>query len=324
MEIENVKEYEYIRSETELIRNCITTYMGYVIGGSGAAMFGLAALRAVGAENRIVVAFVSFATSILVSLVLAILFYKFNSHNRYAAYSLVLADETYATRPATDKPHEAMHVAWELCMERIRVADRRPAMFRQLAESSFFAQTNDPVAVALYGWMLDEYLPWKNGAARMDHHKFTRGFKHLMLALTGRTRTTSWAFPPPVVAVFFILVLAYLGIGIYETATHAVDHWRSLAVIDAKDTPFLALAICGVAALALQCVVWRILCAKLFALMAGSATVDAFAFRFAIARGIYLHRAGVVPRYRSIELLLQEEKERLEQQAARENHRAAA
>lgn len=323
MELENVKEYEYIRSETELIRNCITTYMGYVIGGSGAALFGLAALRGVGPENRIAVGFVSFATSALVSLVLAILFYKFNSHNRYAAYSLVLADETYEHRPGNGQPHEASHVAWELCMERIRVADRRPGKFRQLAQSSFFAQTSDPATVALYGWMLDEYLPSEHGVARMDRNKFWRGFKHLMLALTGRTRTTSWAFPPPVVAVFLLLVLAYVGIGTYETITHGVDNWRELSAIDAKDTPFIALVATGLAVVALQCVMWRILCAKLFALMAGTATVDAFAFRFAIARGIYLHRVGVVPRYRSIELLLQEERERLELQAARQNHRHA-
>jgi hypothetical protein len=319
MELENTKEYEYTRSETELIRTCITTYMGYALGGSGAALFGLAGLRVIGNDNRIGVGFVAFAVSVLVSTVLTILFYKFNSHNRYAGYSLVLADEMYEAPPdAADeskdakgsKQHDASHVAWELCMERIRVADRLPGTFRDLARDHFYSKPNDSVGVDLYKWMLERYLPSNGLPPPADHGKHWGGLRHLLLALAGRTRTTSWAFPPPVVAVFFLLMISYFGIGVYQTAAY------SFAEVN-KETPFLALLVIGFVVLVLQVNVWRALCGKLFALMSGSATVDAFAFRFAIARAIYLNRVGVIPRYPSIKVLIQEDKERVEHEQAR-------
>lgn len=315
MEIENVKEYEYIRSETELIRSCITTYMGHVIGGSGAAMFGLAALRLFSPENRVAVGFVSFATSVIVTLVLAILFYKFNSHNRYAAYSLVLADETYEKKPAQYPSHDASHVAWELCMERIRMADRRPDSFRDLANIALTSRSQDGDAAVQYKWMLDQYLP-RDGRPPVDANKFWFGVKHLVLALFGKTKTISWAFPPPVVAVFFVLTAIYFSIGAYSTITYGVDNWDKLRILDATDTPFFMLVAVAVTVFLVQNTIWRILSGKLFTIMSGSATVNAFAVRFAVARSIYLYGLGVVPKYLSIESLLREERSRMEAIAA--------
>ena len=39
----NLKEYDTLRTELEKLRDCLTSYVGYALGGSGAALFGLAA-----------------------------------------------------------------------------------------------------------------------------------------------------------------------------------------------------------------------------------------------------------------------------------------
>ena len=224
MELQNVKEYEYIRTETEFIRNCITSYMGFVIGGSGAAMFGLAALRVFGPENRIAMSYVSFAVSLLVALVLSILFYKFNSHNRYVGYSRVLADETYKQEFHEKYNHEAAHVAWELCMERLRMADGDSDEFRARAKELPLHGQLDKASKAAFDWMLDSFLGRPGEVPFVDRGKFVGGLRHLCLSLAGKRRTTSWAFPPTVVSVFFVLTVIYLLIGTYGTATYATDN----------------------------------------------------------------------------------------------------
>lgn len=302
MEVENVKEYEFTRRETELVRDCITTYMGFVVGGSGAAMFGLAALRVFGADNKVVVSHVAFATSIIVALVLALLFYKFNSHNRYAAYSRALADEAYQPLPERKGVHESKHVAWELCIERIRTADRFPELFREQVRALAYYKAMDAQKVQAINWVLANYVghPGKNPPP-VDVNKVRGGVAHLWLALRGRTNTTSWAFPPSVVAIFFVLTSIYLAIGVYGTLTVAFESWDSQRPFGA---PLFILAIVSLAVLVAQASIWKVLCGKLCTLLSGSATVDGFSFRFALVRAMYLQRFGLVPEYSGIENLM--------------------
>lgn len=44
MQKQNIREYELARKELFDIRNCITTYVGFVIGGSGVAFMGITLL----------------------------------------------------------------------------------------------------------------------------------------------------------------------------------------------------------------------------------------------------------------------------------------
>ena len=40
MQKQNLSEYDFVRRELAALRNCITTYMGFVMGGSGVVYFG--------------------------------------------------------------------------------------------------------------------------------------------------------------------------------------------------------------------------------------------------------------------------------------------
>ena len=89
MQYQNKIEYELVREELLKLKECITSYMGFVIGGSGVAFFGIAAVSKNPGSHEIL-GFSCILLSVIVSLVLYILFYKFNSHNRFAGYCKLL------------------------------------------------------------------------------------------------------------------------------------------------------------------------------------------------------------------------------------------
>lgn len=304
METQNIKEYELLREETLALRECITDYMGFVVGGSGAAMFGLAALRLFGQDNKIAVAYVAFGISLLLSFVLVILMYKFNSHNRYAAYSRLLADERYPSpSPAADSPN----ISWELCIERLRESDLDPQRFRAMARAAniTFAEKGRMG----FEWMLDTYV---GSNPPVDRGKVKRGFRHLFLATMGVVRTSSWGFPPPIVAVFFVLTLIYIGIGGYAASTFLLEKWTA-STSNPTFLPSRILFCVGVLVLA-QLYLWMSFCGKLFTLMEGSATVDAYSFLFVATRADYLNQRGLTPSYPSTERLMIEQHSRSQPQ----------
>lgn len=44
MQAENIAEYQILREEMGTVKDCITKYIGYVLGGAGAAIYGMASM----------------------------------------------------------------------------------------------------------------------------------------------------------------------------------------------------------------------------------------------------------------------------------------
>ena len=79
MQKQNIREYELMRNELISIKTCITSYMRYVLGGSGAVLFGMSAIKTT--NNPFFLSYAPAGASVILLLVLLVLFYKFNSHN---------------------------------------------------------------------------------------------------------------------------------------------------------------------------------------------------------------------------------------------------
>ena len=94
MQSQNLSEYILVRKELQEVKNCITQYMGFVLGGSSLSFIGVWFSRRNG-EDFLAPAYISLSLSIIVVLVLVILFYKFNSHNRFAGYRKLLIQEVW-------------------------------------------------------------------------------------------------------------------------------------------------------------------------------------------------------------------------------------
>jgi hypothetical protein len=205
MQEESLKEYEQIRSEMLVLKDCVTKYMGYVLGGTGVAVFGFTAIEATGFS----LAWSAMLLSLAISLVLVILFYKFTSHNRYAGYSKVLDAEVFVD--AMENPKRLLHqspkliVAWEMCIERLRVSDMK--------DSEYLANMLDQVNIHFEHEHDKDRLKFLLRAYSGRHPPIDKlshlwGIGRLLAALFGHVRTNSWAFPPYVASVFFVITFA--------------------------------------------------------------------------------------------------------------------
>lgn len=88
MQPENVREYEMVRQEMSSVKDCITKYIGFVLGGSGAAIFLIARMGHNTGEKVLIMndyetCLICYAITTIINFVLLILFYKFHSHNRF-------------------------------------------------------------------------------------------------------------------------------------------------------------------------------------------------------------------------------------------------
>lgn len=293
MQNQNIREYELMRDEMINLKDCVTTYMGYVLGGSGLAIFGLASLAATFSYVEAVV-FASLILSIIISLILLILFYKFNSHNRFAGYCKLLNHERFSLSEELDGK-ELHFLAWEICIERLRHSDIRPEELNNMIQK---AEINmNSAARGHLEWLVRQYV---GTSPKIDESKLGKGIRHLFSALFARVRTNSWGFPPYVAAVFFVLVSGFWLAGFIASLT-----------ISLKDNGIETNVVIGSWALLLittivQIYLWIRFAEKLFTLLEGSATVDGFFWRFLPVRVAYLNEYSIRPSYVLIEKRLEE------------------
>ena len=118
MRRENVKEYELLRNEVRDVKNFITSYMGFSLGGSAFAFIVIDNSSAGDAISPFV-AFIPISIALVITLVLLIIYYKFNSHNRYAGYCKLLNEETWTIQPAFNEDV----YTWEICIGQLRHFD---------------------------------------------------------------------------------------------------------------------------------------------------------------------------------------------------------
>lgn len=289
MRQENVKEYEFLRKEMDTVKQCITTYLGYVLGGSGLAVYGTVTLGAT-ALQPFFIAVLCFSFTTIMSFVLLVLYYKFSSHNRFAGYCKLLNHEDYYAVRQVRKVEGAGNRAifsWEVALERLRASDTKPELLVGLIEHVRVADLDkDQLRCVL------EHHTGKRPLK--DKHKFWRGIVILFKALRGQVDTRSWGFPPIITAVFFVMCVAFFAGGIAATIHFSVA--GKVAVDEGVWLYYIAYVVAGIT-ITSQGWLWIYLVGKLFSLMKGTNTVDAFFWRFLPFRVAFLNRLGITPTY---------------------------
>ena len=95
MQRENIKEYELVRHEMLTVKDCITKYISFVLGGVGATVVLLARSGDRSHFSSLEISIMSFSLCIIIDFIMLVLIYKFKSHNRFAGYCKLLTHESF-------------------------------------------------------------------------------------------------------------------------------------------------------------------------------------------------------------------------------------
>jgi hypothetical protein len=302
MQNSNVREYESIRSEMNNLKDCITKYIGYAFAGSGAMIYGLARIkRSSTGSIAPEIAFIAAAFSMLLSLILLVIFYKFNSHNRFAGYCKMLNHEhheplseeskkTIAETSQKDKPQTIAGepdkipdvFSWEVSVGDLRWLESTPENLGHVLKN---IEISEPTKTELR----PEVEKCLGKQPSIDDDKYLRGLGILIKTLFLKNiRTYSWGFPPLVVIIFLFLTSGFLLSSWFVTYKIGLITNISLLVFEAAVTVF-------------QLLLWIHLFGRLFLLMNGSATVYSFFWKFIPIRALFLNKFGIKPSYISIQ-----------------------
>lgn len=281
MQHENITEYKLIRKEMLNLKDCITNYIGFVLGGSGAAVFVLFSISGPSA-SVFGKAYTALVISTIISLVLMILIYKFNSHNRFAAYCKLLNHERYEL-PVDFNSNELL-LSWEITVERLRYSDINDQWLINLAKKGIEAKELDEKKLVK---LLEKYTGKK---ADVDNKKLRKGVWLLPKTILGRAVSKSWGFPPFVVAIFFLLCFGFFIVGLYET-------YEVIRLNSIEGTDQIILGLFAIFILIIQTSLWWRYFGKLHTLMKGSATVSGFFIRYLPIRIRFLNSYGIIPRF---------------------------
>ena len=341
MRNENIEDYKLSRNEMREVKNCITTYMGYTFGGAGLFAGALVFLKSGDFDTNIALAFCNAicGISIIVSLVLWVLFYKFNSHNFHAGYCKLLNKESWLLRPGA--PPESSHkksddfLAWEWCIGELRKINTKPGELHRILKydlcdgiyrggaggitilkdeiikeiehhSTRFRLRKRDLDLQIEdvtedGFASDDIRDEKKKAREGHVNKWKRwkGLGILFRGVFGRTSPSSWGFPVTVTVsylvlhlVMFVTCLAILGMNYPGGLNPAWD--QPLKFVAAVPAFYASSAALLVFTFVVQVAFWLTFSGKLFALMRGDATVEAYQWRFVPVRAYVLKRNGII------------------------------
>jgi hypothetical protein len=312
MQPEYISEYELIRHEMITVKECITRYIGYVLGGSGLAIYGIVAFGQ-SKLTLVSIAIICLALSVIMSFVLLILFYKFFSHNRFAGYCKLLNHEFYGPICVDNSQCLSPMFSWETAIERLRASDSDPRdLLNTIEHMEIQSAYGTDVAKKTIKEDLKYILPYYTGKKPVkDNSKFKRGLLILLHGLIGKIETRSWAFPPIVVSMFFIIIFAFLGGGLFSLYEWHITNHMNIGVIHIH---LYVIYIFAALVTLSQIVLWYRLCGKLYTLMKGSSTIDGFFWRFIPVRASFLNELKITPQYLYVEQLLKKEVDTLTQE----------
>lgn len=280
MDKQNIKEYELMRVELLSIKSCITTYMGYMLSGAGASLVGMAAMSK--NANSWFIVYASASVTIVMLLVLLIIFYKFNSHNRFAAYCKVLSQEILNQNEQDEKPDDS--ISWELCIQQLRDSD---------ADSQLLIdQIRNIDIVGIDRDQLIQCLSRVCGLnPPIDNDRYRRGFQLLIATLMSHpSGKVSWAFPVYVSTVFFVLTSIFSILFVWHS-------WSLLWDTNVIQSDKFILLITFLPYIGFTSYMWFRLSGKLYTLVYGSATIMGYFIRFLSSRAYILASNEVRPRY---------------------------
>ncbi|MCA9730693.1 hypothetical protein KC799_01095 [candidate division KSB1 bacterium] len=282
MQKQNLDEYRFIRNELEQLKNCITAYMGFILGGSGVAFFGISAVAKI-PDSHNALAYSCFLISYVIPLVLLILFYKFNSHNRYAGYCKLLNQEHL--RFPEGFREDDQYMSWEICVDLLRKADSQPEiLYNKCEKIDIPKHDKNTIRLRLHSYY-EEKLNRKNCS-------FKKGCRLLFHTFFGHDQPSdSWRFPVYSVTVFAALNIMFIFIGFYFLDLKQMDYKTMIL------NPMVLLS-----TIILQTIIWRKYLWKLCKLMQGSCTIDAFCWRFLPIRYDYIKQQNSAIGYELITL----------------------
>ncbi|MFI5096063.1 MAG: hypothetical protein ACHQIK_21795 [Candidatus Acidiferrales bacterium] len=263
MELQNIEEYKELRHEIATLKGCITTYVGFVFLVVSPAYWELA--KAIPSRPNPTMALVALLVGLGLKLVLILLLYKFNSHNRYCGYCKLLEHEIFGGK---DKYPKAVFI-WEICLDRLRSSDFRPD---GLANEIRHYRGSQPQEDTL----LKMAKQYSGVAPEADEPRFRMGWK--LLLTSGPEPRGTWQFPLYVARIFAAIDLGLLGLGLALLLPHdaasTMQIFHKHAVL--LSLPFLLWLLFFL----LLLLSWRKFMADLYRQMNGSQTVDAFCWRF--------------------------------------------
>lgn len=264
MQYQNVKEYQIIREEMSKLKDCITTYMGFTLGGTGLVFAGFAATSIEGYPPI----FASLLLSLVVSLVLTIIYYKFNSHNRYAGYCKILNQERFDSKSGNVNASSIRDfMAWEICMDQLRYSDIKKAHLLKMCRGIYHMN--------IKGKTLRKTIRRFSGKTpTIDKCKFFKGLWLIIKSFFRSGKSRSWQFPLYITLIFgiivitFIILAAHFCVLMYRGDPKNI-FWNSYLFFIFISLPVL-----------FQVILWIKYIGKLHMLMQGSATVDAYCWKF--------------------------------------------
>lgn len=258
MQPQNLEEYKGLRTELTTLKECITTYVGFIAAGAAVSFWGLADKMTEPEENRLGMALAAVLLAIASTFVLLLLSYKFTSHNRYAGYSKLLTHERYHL------PHLDSVVCWEVCLDRLRDCDRDNANV-----VGYCDQIGAGIGVPN---LRERFRELSGPSPRANRSPFRNGVG--LLAGLSTEHSGSWHFP--------IYVARIIG------AIDAILLILAASLVMAGPTT-AGWAIAGLASgAALLAGLWCVFVRHLYRLMLGSETVDAYCWKFVPIRHRFL------------------------------------
>lgn len=290
MENNNIREYEILRSEMLSVKECITNYIGFMLGGSGIASISVIGIVGVGSKNiggiinlenmLSLFSMLSLFISLLISFVLLIIFYKFTSHNRFAGYCKLIGTE----RHIENNNHTTSIIGWEAVLETQREYSNDVTSYIALVDEL----DNDADKIKLR-ILLAELL---NDQSTLVNGKLFDGLSFIFKSIFVNFKSRSWAFPPYVVSMFFFITTWFYAIGIIIfVSIHRLAIASSMLYFRSFELfIFISISIA-------QIMLWRKYFYKLNTLMSGSKSVNSFYVLLIPARVKHLRLWGIKPKY---------------------------
>lgn len=275
MQAQNVAEYQEIRKELAALKECITTYVGFVLVGSAAAVWGLAVNTSGVGPRHMAMALASILLAWVSVLVLFLLSYKFTSHNRCAGYcKLLMHEELEGGYPLAKDLF-----LWEICVDRLRASHFDKGLLREYCREVkmwTFGVENLEERVCRYLAPKEKFpASLKKGLAK--------SFAGVWLLLVGSgEKSGSWKFPVYVSRIFAAIDAILVSFAAFFLYT--ADHFGWLRTL----------------VIALFCLLagaWIKFLAKLYDQMAATEMVESFCWRFVPIRARLLHEFDVNLKY---------------------------
>ena len=297
---ENVKEYELISAELHSIRNCITSYISYLIGSSGIGVCIISYFKTLQISHSLSL-FITVSTTLVISAMHYILIYKYNSHNRYAGYLRLISQEISLASIKKKNGREQKKIehliCWELCVSMLNNASKRKGFpekywrdilkFRMAQNGMVLSFKNDPEKIKKV--LVSKWNDLNFACPRIDKHAFWRGISLLISGIIKRDNSKSWKYPlytSYVVIIFNLYYLALSGYCFWAYTTSTTLAELSYVIV----TGYFVI-------LAVILTIWQRNVVEMYRLMLGSKTVDAFCWKFLQYRIEAVNQYGLVPTY---------------------------